>query len=69
MKKLLVMTVIALTLIGFGVLVSAEQGKQNHHCQMPDGKIDKTKTHKQCTAAKGKWVKDADAARTAKKKK
>jgi hypothetical protein len=32
---------------------------QNHHCKMPDGTMDMAKTHKQCTAAKGTWAKDA----------
>jgi hypothetical protein len=32
---------------------------QNHHCKLPDGTMDAKKTHKQCTAAKGTWLKDA----------
>jgi len=32
---------------------------QNHHCRMPDGTVDAARTHKQCTAAKGAWVKDS----------
>ncbi len=35
---------------------------QTHHCKMPDGTMDMKKTHKQCTAAKGSWVKDESAA-------
>jgi len=31
---------------------------QNHHCKLADGSMDMKKTHKECTAAKGKWVKD-----------
>lgn len=33
--------------------------KQTHHCKLADGSTDATKTHKQCTAAKGTWAKDA----------
>ncbi|HKA91349.1 MAG TPA: hypothetical protein VKE22_26990 [Haliangiales bacterium] len=42
---------------------------QTHHCKMPDGTIDPKKTHRQCTAAKGTWAKDApaDAAKEEKK--
>ena len=35
---------------------------QTHHCKMPDGTMDLKKTHKQCTAAKGSWAKDAPKA-------
>lgn len=38
---------------------------QTHHCKMADGTTDTTKTHKQCTAAKGTWAKDAAAASAA----
>jgi hypothetical protein len=39
---------------------------QNHHCKLADGSMDTTKTHKECTAAKGTWVKDAATAPAAK---
>jgi hypothetical protein len=51
------------SVLSFGLLANAgEAPKQNHHCKMPDGTMDPAKTHKECTAAKGKWVKDAAAA-------
>ena len=34
---------------------------QTHHCKLADGSTDAGKTHKQCTAAKGTWAKDAAA--------
>jgi len=37
---------------------------QNHHCKLADGTMDMKKTHKECTAAKGTWAKDAPAATT-----
>ena len=40
---------------------------QSHHCKMADGSTDMQKTKKQCVAAKGKWTKDADAAKSAPK--
>jgi hypothetical protein len=40
---------------------------QTHHCKMPDGSMDMKKTHKQCTAAKGTWAKDAPASKDAPK--
>jgi hypothetical protein len=33
---------------------------QNHHCKLPDGSFDGTKTHRQCDAAKGEWAKDTE---------
>ncbi len=35
---------------------------QTHHCKMPDGTMDMSKTKKQCHEAKGEWAKDAAAA-------
>ncbi len=35
---------------------------QTHHCKLADGSMDMKKTHKQCTAVKGTWAKDATAA-------
>lgn len=37
---------------------------QTHHCKLPDGSMDMKKTHKQCTAAKGTWAKDAPTAKS-----
>lgn len=37
---------------------------QTHHCKLADGSTDATKTHKQCTAAKGSWAKDAATSAT-----
>ena len=34
---------------------------QTHHCKLADGSTDAAKTHRQCTAAKGNWAKDAAA--------
>ena len=55
---------IALVAAAFALpsLALAKGTTQTHHCKMPDGTMDATKTHKQCTAAKGTWVKDAPAA-------
>ena len=33
----------------------ADGTPQNHHCKLPDGSFDGTKTNKQCTTAKGTW--------------
>jgi hypothetical protein len=33
---------------------------QNHHCKLPDGSFDGTKTHRQCDVAKGEWAKDTE---------
>ncbi|MFT4198630.1 MAG: hypothetical protein QM601_12115 [Pseudoxanthomonas sp.] len=38
---------------------------QTHHCKLTDGSTDASKTHKQCTAAKGTWTKDAASASAA----
>ncbi len=35
---------------------------QTHHCRMPDGSMDMTKTKKQCHEAKGVWAKDMPVA-------
>jgi hypothetical protein len=47
--------------------VAMAKSAQTHHCKMPDGTMDMSKTHKACTAAKGTWAKDADAAKDASK--
>jgi len=44
----------------------ADGTPQNHHCKLPDGTFDGTKTNKQCTGAKGTWAKDADFSGTLK---
>jgi hypothetical protein len=55
------------SLLSFAPVAGAgEPPKQNHHCKMPDGTMDMAKTHKECTTAKGKWVKDAPTAGEAK---
>ncbi len=46
------------------VAVSAYAG--DHHCKLPDGNYDATKTQKQCSDAKGTWQKDATFAGTLK---
>ena len=52
-----------LTSLGLVLAVSsaayAKGTPQTHHCKMADGTTDTSKTHKQCTAAKGTWAKDA----------
>jgi hypothetical protein len=63
----------ALQLASLGLVLAvssaayAKGTPQTHHCKLPDGTTDTSKTHKQCTAAKGTWAKDtatpaADAA-------
>lgn len=44
-------------------LAFADGTPQNHHCKLPDGSMDMKKTHKECSAAKGTWAKDAPAAK------
>jgi len=62
-KTLLRISLVCAALVGnFAVLASAQAATQTHHCKMADGSMDMSKTHKACTAAKGKWVKDAPAA-------
>ncbi len=36
----------------------AAAAPQDHHCKLPDGTFDGSKTQKQCTDAKGTWAKD-----------
>lgn len=53
------------TVLAFGstaVLAKGTGTPQTHHCKLADGSTDAGKTHKQCTAAKGTWAKDAAAA-------
>lgn len=38
---------------------------QTHHCQLADGSTDTSKTHKQCTAAKGSWARNTATAAAA----
>jgi hypothetical protein len=58
----------ALQLASLGLVLAvssaayAKGTPQTHHCKLPDGTTDTSKTHKQCTAAKGTWAKDAAAA-------
>jgi hypothetical protein len=55
----------ALQLASLGLVLAvssaayAKGTPQTHHCKLPDGTTDTSKTHKQCTAAKGTWAKDA----------
>ena len=52
------------TVLAFGstaVMAKGTGTPQTHHCQLADGSTDAGKTHKQCTAAKGTWAKDAAA--------
>lgn len=58
MKKILLISTIAL----LGLNALAANNKQNHHCKLADGSMDMKKTHKECTKAKGKWVKDGATA-------
>lgn len=55
------------TVLAFGstaVLAKGTGTPQTHHCKLADGSTDAGKTHKQCTAAKGTWAKDAAAPAT-----
>lgn len=47
-----------------GAALAKGSHPQTHHCKMPDGSMDMAKTHKQCTAAKGTWAKDAPSTGT-----
>lgn len=53
------------TLAASGSALASGSHPQTHHCKMPDGTMDMKKTHKQCTAAKGTWAKDAPATKDA----
>jgi hypothetical protein len=64
-RRLACVTLLAALLGGSGI--GFAQGTttatpQTHHCKLPDGTMDMKKTHKQCTAAKGSWAKDAPKA-------
>ena len=64
MSSKLIRVVMFAAAIGAGGVAYAEGTQmhpQTHHCKMPDGTMDMKKTHKQCTAAKGTWEKDAPA--------
>jgi hypothetical protein len=45
-----------------GAALAKDPTPQTHHCKLADGSMDMKKTHKECTAAKGTWAKDAPAA-------
>lgn len=62
MRNVLQAASIGLILAASGAADAASGTPQTHHCKMSDGSTDTTKTHKQCTAAKGIWTKDAAAA-------
>ena len=47
-----------------GVALAKGTHAQTHHCKLADGSMDMKKTHKECSAAKGTWAKDAPAATT-----
>ena len=57
----------ALQLASLGLVLAvsstayAKGTPQTHHCKMADGTMNTSKTHKQCTAAKGTGAKDAAA--------
>ena len=60
MSKLIHVAVLAVVLAGSGAaFAKGASHPQTHHCKLPDGSMDMKKTHKQCTAAKGTWAKDA----------
>ena len=50
-----------LALASTAVMAKGSGTPQTHHCKLADGSTDAGKTHKQCTAAKGTWAKDAAA--------
>jgi hypothetical protein len=54
---MLKLSITALALAALTAVASA--APQDHHCKLPDGSYDVTKTQKQCTDAKGTWDKDA----------
>ena len=58
MKNLIISAVLAVSSLAFAGTGKAPA--QTHHCEV-DGK-EVAKTHKECSAAKGKWVKGAPAA-------
>ena len=63
-SKLVRIAILATTMAGSSIAFAG--APQTHHCKLSDGTMDMKKTHKQCTAAKGTWAKDApDAAKDA----
>jgi hypothetical protein len=58
LTRFVVSAAAGLALTGGAALADGQMHPQTHHCKMPDGSMDMTKTHKQCTAAKGTWFKD-----------
>lgn len=62
-KQLLQIATLGATLaLGTTAFAKTHTGTaQTHHCKLADGSTDTSKTHKQCTAAKGTWAKDAAA--------
>jgi hypothetical protein len=59
-SRLIRTTVLAAAMASSGIAAAGgPTHPQTHHCKMPDGTMDMKKTHKQCTAAKGTWAKDA----------
>jgi len=61
-SKLLRAAILVATLAGSTAALAGNT--QNHHCKLPDGTMDMKKTHKECTAAKGTWAKDAPSTTT-----
>lgn len=61
-SRLIHAAILAITLAGSTAALAGNT--QNHHCKLPDGTMDMKKTHKECTAAKGTWAKDAASTTT-----
>jgi hypothetical protein len=61
LMKVTRLTVLAAALASSSVALAGGTHPQTHHCKLADGSMDMKKTHKQCTAAKGTWAKDAAA--------
>lgn len=66
LTKVTRLTVLAAALASSSVALAGGSHPQTHHCKLADGSMDMKKTHKQCTAAKGTWAKDAAATTPAK---
>ena len=60
-RTALVVASLAAPLAASGAAFADAAHPQTHHCKLADGTMDMKKTHKQCTAAKGSWAKDAAA--------
>jgi hypothetical protein len=58
--KFIRVAILATTLAG-STAAFAGGAVQTHHCKLADGSMDMKKSHKECTAAKGTWAKDAPA--------